>query len=82
MSLEHGVERDKGWLVLVAEADTCCLAWKCLEKTLGGWGIWGSWVQLLSQDKGEEHSGAVVGVVADDGPQEGVLVDLTVEWLP
>ena len=30
--------KGKGSLVLVAEGNTCCLAWKCLEKTLDGWG--------------------------------------------
>lgn len=68
--------------MLVAEGDTCCLAWKCLGKTQGGWGTWGSWLHLVSQDKGEECSGAVVAVVADDGPQGGVFVDLTEGLLP
>lgn len=72
-------------MVLVAEGDTCCLAWKCLEKTRGDWGTWGSRLHVVSQDKGEECSGAVVAVVAvvaDDGPQGGVLVDLTAGLLP
>lgn len=86
-------ERGKGWLVLVAEGDTCYLAWKCLEKTQDGWGTWGSRLHL-SQDKGEECFGAVVAVVAavavvavvavvaDDGPPWGVVADLPVGLLP
>lgn len=80
-SLVHGVVRGKSWLVLLAEVDTCCLAWKCLEKTQDGCGTWGSWLHVLSQDKGEECSG-VVAVIADDGPQGGVLADQTAGLLP
>lgn len=75
------METGKGWLVLVAEGDTCWLAWKCLEKTQGGWGTWGSWLHLVSQDREEECSGAVVAVFADDGPQGDVLPDPTVGLL-
>lgn len=66
----------------MVEGDTCCLAWKCLEKTYGVRGTWGSWLHLLSQDKKKECSRAVVAAVADDEHQGGVFADLTEGLLP
>lgn len=63
--------------------DTCCLAWKCLERTPGGWGTWESLLHLSIRGKREECSQVVVAAaVADGGPHGGELTDQTVGLLP